>query len=669
MPQVQLGDLSPELARVLSEGPQNQSLPPNTQPMPGYLDPTEITQLQAPAAQQTSTQVPPGFYQPAPAPAPAAPAPVPQNISQAQIFEQWKKEARSGDEAAAKRLVQQTEQWKKEARSGDEAAAKRLVQQTAAKDQVASTKQFANSQSIRATPQQATSELIGLANARAGIVEGEGSQQQKAGEALANTYLKDSNEKKQQAIDYSTFLKQAQQEKDRTSAQLQTAYDDYKKKAGSLQDPSSQYWGDKGMGARILSGFALFASGLGAGLQGKGGNPYLDYLDKQINNNFNQHKQNIKDLYDGAVAAGKVDDNAESWQKWLSDAQLKHYELASAHIIPELEGIKAQSTGQTQKNLADTTVNDIQQQIVGRKQALSQQEAAAATQSAAQQRARAAEVKTKYEAALKERTAKLEGGGTPEELANARVEAFRDVGAAGYTRSDLTGIAGGLGIPTNQKTGEFVLPAAVSPSQTGSGGASLDDKGNVVVPRIDANGHIIPAAERSKLEEDAKNRRIVDPETGQTRLAVNKDAVQKYNIHSEAYSAINQLLPKLEKAYKDGDVGTYQTLRRQIEEKTPQLYGFTRSGELGKGGEGGTGGAITGQLPPDVTYLQRLGMAPGWASKIEGSAAAGQKQIDAYKAQLPVVHQGMNTSTFGGAATKTETPAEKAARLGGTPAK
>lgn len=354
--------------------------------------------------------------------------------------------------------------------------------------------------SIRSTPQQATTDYLNLNKLQQDIALQGGDNDQITNQLLANKEGEAANEKIQQAQDYQKFLDKSLRQQDELGKQAQQAYADFKSKAGSLKDPSSEYWGDKGMGSRILSGLALFSSGFGAAMIGKGGNPYLDYLNQQIEKNFEAHKKNIDDLYEGQVAAGHIADTAENRAKFEEQAKLTHYDLSSAHIAPELRAIGDQATGERQKLAAYQAAAGLEANSIGLKQNLAHNEAVARAAAYAAARDRQRKVQEAFTASL-DRHKDL----PPEEQ---RTAAFSDMAASGYNRSDLAPMAEGLQIPYDSKKGRWNVP--VSPKPTNPGEPSIDpDTGAVVIPSVDAAGHSIKPEEQVKMQKDAIARRVV----------------------------------------------------------------------------------------------------------------------------------------------------------------
>lgn len=142
------------------------------------------------------------------------------------------------------------------------------------------------------------------------------------------------------------------------------AQDEYDAKAGKLIDPTDQYYKDKGgMSAKVVSGLAAFASGLGAGMLGHAGNPFLDYLNTHISANFEGHKQNIRDLFDKQVAAGRIKDSNLAYGMFMKDMRLKDYDLQSRSITHQLQGIAAKSNSQVAQNIANMGINGVQETL------------------------------------------------------------------------------------------------------------------------------------------------------------------------------------------------------------------------------------------------------------------------------------------------------------------
>ena len=238
------------------------------------------------------------------------------------------------------------------------------------------------------TPRQASADYQNLSHRQQDLYRQGGNNDLETGQLLSSIYDKDAKEKHDQSQDYKLAFdasnKRQQEAADRTVA----IYKDLRSKAGSLKDPANQYFADNGgTVSRVISGLAAFASGFGQGMLGKGGNPYLDYLNKQIENNFNSHKKNIDDLYNTEVAAGSMEDNALNRSKWEQQARLTHYQLSSQEIIPMLESVKATATGRNQQLMAEEGINGLLQNDIGTRQQLAHSDAAADANARQQQRA------------------------------------------------------------------------------------------------------------------------------------------------------------------------------------------------------------------------------------------------------------------------------------------
>lgn len=513
--------------------------------------------------------------------------------------------------------------------------------------------------SIRATPQQATSDYLNLLERQKQIAEAGGNNDVETGELLQGKLNEAGLEKQQQAQDYQTFLQDAKSRIDKNAQQAQQAYADFRKKiASSGGDPSEQFWGDKGMAARIVSGFAAFASGLGAGLQGRGGNPFLEHLNQLMQRNFEAHRKGVEDMYNAQVAAGHLTDNAENRNRFEQQAKLNYYELASAHLIPELEGIKANATGQAQRLLADKTIADLMGQGVGLKQQLAHSEAMAQAQAYAMQRQRMKEVREAYEKSLERHKDE-----SPE---NARIQAFHDMETAGWNRSDLAALASGAGYGYDVGTGRFVTPEV----STGGGSEEphLGPNGKLIIPTYDANGKRLTPEQQHSMEEEWSKRVVTDVDTGNPRLVKNEKSIPTYTEHAQAYPEAVRLTKELEAAWKAGDEGKYHEARNALIELAPKLYGYTRGPSGAQAGERAAegsvyGATVAGQLPEHIPLPARL--APGVTRELGTSTETGRKLsavgvgdslIEGWKGHLEGIHKSILDNTFGGTTAQTVDP-------------
>ena len=479
---------------------------------------------------------------------------------------------------------------------------------------------YAPQGSLTASPTQATAESLGNDENEKGIVEAQGDLAMQEGQDLFNKQMEASNEKIQNSNDYNKMLDRHTQEGEADHNKLIQSYNDYAGKAGSLKDPKNAFFDDHGgIGGRILSGFAAFASGMGAGLLGKAGNPFLDYLNQQITNNFEAHKQNIRDLYDKQVVAGKIADTDQNWNIYENKARQIAYDLASAHITNELQGIKDRATGSTQKLLADKTIADLNQQGIARREELYKTQAAQAAASLAQQRARARQVQTDYQKAIE--TYSKDYG--PDET---RQHAFRDLQALGYNRSDLASIAGGVGAKYDQKTGQFVLPELPKKEQP------EDD----IVPLTDpTTGKRLKPEEREKLQG-----LVVHLPDGTVGLANNTQDVQHIQQASNASQKIaefNRLVEPLITKYENGtitpeEIGKWKAARGIA-------IAAAKGAESGSEGVSGKGTmALLGEEdfpePPNATWASMRGGLETPTNLVHSLIAKTGATPDVYRGQL-----------------------------------
>jgi hypothetical protein len=318
---------------------------------------------------------------------------------------------------------------------------------------------------LGATPTQATAEGLNVSARQQALDDKIAGVQAQGYDAAADTHAQAAAEKQQQAKDYEQFHAEARDRYEQAHRRILDAYDDYKKKAGSLKDPSSQYWEDKGTGARVLSGLASFSSALGAGLTGQGGNPYLDFLNKQIDRNYASHKQNISDMFDKQVAAGKIADTDTAWTRYQDEAKLHYYDLAQTHIQDTLKEHENRALGANVKNLAQKTNLDIEQQKIAQRAALSHAQAQAAAGAAASARAEALARQKRAE----ETFTKLYDNQPKDVSDEERVQgAFRALSAVpGIRDEDLASTSRAVGATPDGKGG-WTLP-----KPTG-GGADID---------------------------------------------------------------------------------------------------------------------------------------------------------------------------------------------------
>lgn len=445
--------------------------------------------------------------------------------------------------------------------------------------------------SIRSTPEQATADTLNNLDQQEQLEGEQGKDESKEAKAEAAKQMEAAQEKIQQANDFATLQSANQAKYEDAHAQTQAAYQDYRKAAGSLKDPNSQFWEDHGQGSRITAALAAFSSGMGAGLTGHGGNPFMDFLTKQIDNNFQAHKQNIDDLYNSAVAAGKIEDSAESHNRFMNEAKLKSYDLASAHISHELNAIKDTTTSQVAKVTAAKAIAGLEQQGIQARQALAQKEAARGAAALAAQRAAQREVRETFQKNLE-----LHNKDMGED--EARLAAVKDLVASGYDRSAVAAIADANGVQYDTKSGQWAIPKPAEQPSDQASEPHYDEDGKLVVPTKTASGKRIPQEERDKQKKDIEER---------TTNIDGKPAIFRTKEAAEAYAAVpeaKRLLKQMQTAWSAGDKGTYDQARLQFIESAPKLLGFKRGPSGAQAGEGGghdpdgdNKATIAGQLP------------------------------------------------------------------------
>ena len=104
---------------------------------------------------------------------------------------------------------------------------------------------------------------------------------------------------------------------------------------GGVSKPA--YWADKSTGSRLVEVF-FAVSRDGRFTSGKAGNPFLDYVNQQIANNFEALKQNILALYDAQVADGLIGERdltlggETTRQEFMRLARYIHDTLGSEHV-------------------------------------------------------------------------------------------------------------------------------------------------------------------------------------------------------------------------------------------------------------------------------------------------------------------------------------------------
>ena len=492
---------------------------------------------------------------------------------------------------------------------------------------------------IRATPQQAVAGHLNNLQRQQELTGEEGQVMSQQGKDLAAIRTQEAAEKAQQSLDFNNLLKANNDRYDAAHAQSQKAYEKYSAAAGSLEDPGKQFFKDSALGSvggHIASAFAAFASGMGAGLTGHGGNPFLDYLNNRIKENFQAHSQNVEDLYKQNVAAGHIEDNLENHNKFMQQAKLASYDLASAHIKPQLERIAASTTGNVQRILAQKTIAQMDDQGITLRQTLSQQEAAQGAAALAQARARQKEMRDNwmkmYDLHTKDRS--------PEDAADAATAAMVKMG---YNMSELAPILKANGYTANEK-GEMVPPVRKKEEEMGDLGteAHYDANGQLVVPTKDAQtGQLIPLKERQEMQKGMEERTVYL--NGKPEVARSKTDAENFGKFNRAEMEARRLTAQMEQAIKDRERGSYDQAREALVELAPKLYEYTRGpsgAQAGTTGEGG--GTVSGQIPEWSLYnkVSQLSGAPSVMTDVD------MQKLGGWKKQLDSLRDDMYATTF-----------------------
>lgn len=410
---------------------------------------------------------------------------------------------------------------------------------------------------LRASPVKATEAYLGTNADRQALEANKGEAESQGLAQIAKLQNDAALEARLNAQDYQAGLFESKNRFDKSNQQLQDAYNDYRKQAGNLKNPSEQFWADKGTDAHIASGLAGFASGFltsfGAALQGKQdpGNPWLQFLNKQIEDNYNAHRQNIQDLYNEQVAAGKIDDNAHNRAMWDQQARVQGYQLSAMHLVPELESIKANTNSNTVKILAQQGIDDLKDRSTALQENLFHTEAAQKAAVLAQQRADQKTAREAYEKSLERNKEILD----PTARADA---AFHEVaGLPGISNASKDALAASLGIERDPKTGQY-SHAVPTEGGTLDYGTTKSNELKVQVP--DGKGGFTVKMGNSKEDADDARAMIAatnDLEKGTNRLREIEN--QLATLQSQPHGADPEESIKRERL-----VGEYQTIAKDM---------------------------------------------------------------------------------------------------------
>jgi hypothetical protein len=449
---------------------------------------------------------------------------------------------------------------------------------------------------IRMTPAQEVIGGMNRANAEKTNVEQEGDIRSDAAKEAEEINKKAAAEQLQKKLDSAAFIQKADNEGHSVIAAAQAEHNKFRDAAGTLKDPSEGFWADKSGGAKLGAVLAGALSGFGTGFatKGQGGNPFMDYLNKRIQGNYEAHKQNMEDLYKSSVDAGKIVDTVENHNKFMANYHLASDKIGSEQTKYELDALANKTTGKMVPIVVARAKADLDRQIDQSRAALSHSEAAQAAAQAALQRARQKEIREFYQKQLELHK------DLPED--QMRIEAAKDT-AGVFNRSEVSPIMDSIGVTYNDKDPDinkrgWSYPAPKASTNT-SQEATLDENGNLVEPTLDAQGRRIKPEDSAKREE-ADRKRIVKVD-GEPTLAKNEESAKAYDIHSNAHNTLVGLVKDARAAWNSGDQGTYEALKKRITEISPEEYGYKRGPSVSNSGENANAerdaGTIAGQLP------------------------------------------------------------------------
>lgn len=468
---------------------------------------------------------------------------------------------------------------------------------------------------LASTPDQGAADQLNSGEALKGVAGVEGDVNAKAAAEKAAVHQATEAEHIAQAQDAEAGRAKRAQELEEADAGHAAAYAKYKASAGTLKDPETQYYEDKGQGVRIENALAAFASGIGAGFNGNSGNPVLEMLQKKFQSNYEAHRQNIDDLYRSSVEAGKIADTKENRARFDLDSKRASFELQGLHEKDRLAAIEARASSPLAKLAARKTIEGLNQEQSRLKQELAAKHGAAAAAAGALARARQAEVRGLFKDAYDKNIA----SGLDPDAASAAATKF--IHSAGFNASETAPIFEANGVTTNPQTGEPVFPAAKSP--TGPDEPTYDADGKLQVPvRDPQTGKTLKPEERKAITDEARKRTVIVD--GKPQLAVSEEAAKKYAGIQGALPEADRLVKTLKDAWAKGDKGAYDQARNQLIEISPVIYGFTRgpsaaqAGETG-GGSGDHGGEASGTIAGQIPEFQSLGVLGTAAGFLTGS--------------------------------------------------
>ncbi len=123
-----------------------------------------------------------------------------------------------------------------------------------------------------------------------------------------------------------------------------------KQKPGQPVDPD-RFWKGRNTGQKILAGVAVFLSGLGQGLQGRGGNASLEMIQKQIDDDIQLQKESASD--DKERKRDAVTD-ANNVYRMMLDKGMNATQAEAAARVVSAQMLDAKLNALASKNKVDT---------------------------------------------------------------------------------------------------------------------------------------------------------------------------------------------------------------------------------------------------------------------------------------------------------------------------
>ncbi len=418
---------------------------------------------------------------------------------------------------------------------------------------------------LTSNPTQFTADLLNVNQNQQNNAAQTGQVQSESDIQNEGIYKAAAAEKNQQASDYNQLFTKHAQEGEADHQRSVEAYNKYIAAAGGLGDPKDEFWAKKDTGTKILSGLALVASGLGAGLTGQGGNPLMTVIQHQIDQNYDAHKQNIKDLYEAQRAAGAVGDSDLARQEFENKAKIQYFDLASQHVASELKAVAARSGSQLAVLAANDTVNKLQAEAAEQRKALYTTQASAGAANLATTRALQKEFRDRLEKARDSNIAQGYGAEEAQQLA------IDQVGKMGFPQSITNQAKVENGYTTNAK-GDFLPPAKKEPTQS-----------DELIPETDETGRRLKPEEKEQLRQ--LKVKLPDGSEGLANNAQDKKDIETTMDANKVLKEYHEKVSGFLKNYESGDlteeqIGQWKLLHQKA-------IAASKAAETGQPGETG----------------------------------------------------------------------------------